>query len=122
MDAAVKQQILKQCYSKRFDEKYSRKHQYQDKATDVRNYVKLTPADIVDLLDTASAAARAPARRLLQLMQGRPWLPSATAHEGGTGDQRGVDNNLHITLKVGNTSYHLRCKEQPGLHVIQITG
>ncbi|MEO6919027.1 MAG: hypothetical protein ABI171_08460 [Collimonas sp.] len=122
MDAAVKQKILKQCYSKRFDEKYSRKHQYQDKATDVRNYVKLTPADIVDLLDTPSAAARAPARRLLQLMQGQPWLPSATAHEGGTGDQRGVDNNLHITLKVGNTSYHLRCKELPGLHVTQITG
>lgn len=122
MDAATKQKILKQCYSKRFDEKYSRRHQYQDKATDVRNYVKLTPADIIDLLDTASAAARAPARRLLQLMQGWPWLPSATAHEGGIGDQRGVDNNLHITLKVGNKSYHLRCKEQPGLHIIQITG
>ncbi|SFC32941.1 hypothetical protein [Collimonas sp. OK412] len=122
MDAATKQKILKQCYSKRFDEKYSRKFQYQDKATDVRNYVKLTPADIIDLLDTASASARSQARLLLQLMQGRPWLPSATAHEGGIGDQRGVDNNLHITLKVGDKSYHLRCKEQPALHVIQITG
>jgi hypothetical protein len=122
MDAAVKQRILKQCYSKRFDEKYSRKFQYQDKATDVRNFVKLTPADIVDLLDTPAAAARSTARNLLQLMQGRPWLPSATAHEGGIGDQRGVDNNLHITLKVGNTSYHLRCKEHPTLHIIQITG
>jgi len=120
MDAATKQKILKQCYSKRFDEKYSRK--FLDKATDVRNFVKLTPADIIDLLNTASTSARSQARLLLQLMQGRPWLPSATVHEGGTGDHPGVDNNLHITLKVGYRSYHLQCKEQPRLHVIQITG
>jgi hypothetical protein len=45
----------------------------------------------------------------------------ATAHEGGTGNARGVDNNLHITLKVGSISYHLRCKEAPALHIIHIT-
>ncbi|MFC5473584.1 hypothetical protein [Paraherbaspirillum soli] len=122
MDEAVKQQILSQCYSRRYDTEYRRQYQYQSDATDVRNYVKLKPAEIIDLLDNAAFTARAQARNLLQLMRVQLWLPSAAPHAGGTGDARGVDNNLHITLKVGNRSYHLRCKELPSLHVIQITG
>ncbi|NKI70228.1 hypothetical protein GN109_12430 [Collimonas pratensis] len=119
MDAATKQKILKQCYSKRFDEKYSRK--FQRKAIDVRNFVKLTPAGIIDLLNAASASARSQARLLLQLMQDGRGCRPRRCMKAGPGISPG-DNNLHITLKVGDRSYHLQCKEQPRLHVIQITG
>ncbi|MDY7226642.1 hypothetical protein [Hyalangium rubrum] len=63
------------------------------------------------------------ARRLIEDMRVKEWIITAGPHEGGKGDAtRGVDWNLHITLWIKRKSYHLTCKEQPQLHIIQISG
>jgi hypothetical protein len=114
MDANRVQRILSQC-----DHLWW--HQYQEDAPLRRVWAKLKPASVIELLDECAHAAKPMASELLRLMETRLWQLRATAHEGGTGNARGVDNNLHITLKVGSISYHLRCKEAPALHIIHIT-
>jgi hypothetical protein len=114
MDANRVQRILSQC-----DHLWW--HQYQEDAQLRRVWAKLKPATVIELLDECAHAAKPMASELLRLMETRLWQLRATAHEGGTGNARGVDNNLHITLKVGSISYHLRCKETPALHIVQIT-
>jgi hypothetical protein len=93
MDAKRTQRILKQCHEQWWG-------QYQEGSQARRVWVKLTPQQVLDLLDDCAYAAKHMARQVLM---------------------RGADRNLHITLQVGNISYHLRCKEAPVLHIIQIT-
>lgn len=98
--------------------------QYQNDTILRRVWVKLTPQHIIDLLFNCASAARFDARMMLTQMEtsGDKWRIRATAHEGGTGDHRGVDASLHITLKAGKFTYHLRCKETPTtLHISKIT-
>jgi hypothetical protein len=91
---------------------------------------KLTPERMVDLLASASSLPRYEpdgpstsylAGELLRNMQRKWWRIRAGLHTGGKGDERGVDYNLHITLTVGSTTYHVTCKEDPQLHIIRIT-
>jgi hypothetical protein len=117
MDAKREQRILDNCHPSWWK-------QYQGSSTTARLWAKLTPEIMIDLLSNCAYAANFQARQILQRMEtaNTPWLIRATAHQGGTGDnERGADENLHITLKAGGISYHLRCKESPRLHIIQIT-
>ncbi len=95
--------------------------QFQQKTMTERVWQKLTPSMVIGLLENAVVTQRAEARRLLQLMQSNVWRLTAAPHEGGTGDHRGADKNLHVTLSVGGRSYHLGCKEKPALHIVRIT-
>jgi len=96
--------------------------QYQPGLVNLRVWQKLDPELVVDLLANATFNARHNARTLVAQMQERPWRILATVHSGGKGDEaRGVDNNPHVTLMVNGTKYHLRCKESPRLHVVEIT-
>ena len=69
---------------------------------------------VVDLLVSASESRHIGVRRaanaLLEAMEDYgPWRVTASRHSGGTGDdRRGVDFNDHITVRVGNRSYHLQ--------------
>ena len=114
MDAKRTQKILGQCHPMWWG-------QFQVDDPQRRVWAKLKPAQIVDLLDNCAYSANFVARQLITLMETRTWRLRATAHQGGTGDDRGVDKSLHITVQVGNVSYHLRCKETPSLHIVQIT-
>ncbi len=107
-----------------------RSSQWQPTVTTSRVWQKLTPELLVDLLADTSAragfAAEGPstqylAGQLLRDMRRTDWVIRAGPHEGGKHGSTSEDENLHITVKVGSTSYHLRCKEQPTLHIIQIT-
>jgi hypothetical protein len=114
MDAKRVQRILTQCHPQWWG-------QFQEDDPARRVWAKLEPEQIIDLLDNCAYSARYTAREVLGLMETRVWRIRATAHAGGTGDTRGVDDNLHVTLQVGHISYHLRCKEAPALHIVQIT-
>jgi hypothetical protein len=114
MDAASTQRRLRMCHGKH-------RGQYQSDTTTEQVWQKLTPEMVLMLLEEAAYAARYQAKALLDLMENHVWLITAAPHEGGTGDQRGVDTNLHITVRVAGLSYHLRCKELPSLHIVQIT-
>jgi hypothetical protein len=116
MDAKRNQNILDNCHPLWWK-------QYQEDAQLLRVWAKLKPQTIIDLLEDCAFGARHAARQVLERMETSKdaWSIRATAHKGGTGDVRGVDGNLHITLNAGGITYHLRCKEQPQLHVIQIT-
>lgn len=102
----------------------------QPKGTAEMPWQKLTPERMVELLASASSLTRYEpegpstsylAGELLRDMQRKRWRIRAGPHTGGKGDERGADDNLHITLTVGNTTYHLVCKETPNLHIIRIT-
>lgn len=116
MDANRKQAILNNC-----DERWW--NQYQQDEPMRRVWAKLTPKVILELLDSPSGTARHAAREVLTRMETYKdhWQIRATAHQGGLGDARGVDESLHITLKAGGLKFHLRLKEKPRLHIIQIT-
>jgi hypothetical protein len=81
---------------------------------------------VVDLLVSASESRsmglRRAANALLEAMEDYgPWRVTASRHSGGTGDaQRGVDQNDHITVRVGNVSYHLQVTVSG--HLRRITG
>jgi hypothetical protein len=95
-------------------------------------WVKLSADRLLDLLGEAisrpapglgTMSTHSIAKRLVDEMRESSWVITASPHEGGKGDsERGVDWNLHITLKIKSKSYHLRCKAEPSLHIIQITG
>jgi hypothetical protein len=114
MDAASTERRLRMCHGKH-------RGQYQSDTITERVWQKLSPVMILMLLENAAQAARYQAKALLGLMENHTWRITAAPHEGGTGDQRGVDTNLHITVRVAGQSYHLRCKELPALHIVQIT-
>jgi hypothetical protein len=116
MDAQRTQRILANCHTLWWG-------QYQQDTELKRVWAKLKPQTIIDLLDNCAYSAKHTARQVLERMEtsSDKWLIRATAHQGGTGDARGADGNLHITLRAGGISYHLRCKETPVLHIIQIT-
>jgi hypothetical protein len=110
MDAKRTKRLLGNCHSKWWK-------QYPSSNTTSRVWAKLTPESIIDLLDNCAFGAKFEARQILVRMEQdtqNPWQIRATAQAGG-GD------NLHITLKAGGISYHLRCKEAPHLHITQIT-
>ena len=95
---------------RRFD---SSAGQYQDV------YQKVGPELICDMLDQCRGAIRPTASQLLEEMARRRWTISATLHEGGIGGGgRGADPSLHFTVRVGNRSYHLQCRENA--HVFYI--
>jgi hypothetical protein len=114
MDAKRAQRILGNCHPLWWG-------QFQEDDTQRRVWAKLRPEQIIDQLDNCAYTANFMAREVLGLMETRIWRLRATVHAGGTGDARGVDDSPHISLQVGTTSYHLRCKEMPSLHIIQIT-
>jgi hypothetical protein len=116
MDAKRQERLLKNCHpmwGKQFQS-----------GGDQKVWAKLTPQVIIDLLDNCAFGAKYQARQVLAHMEDerQNWQLRATAHVGGKeGSDRANDMNLHITINAGGISYHLRCKEQPQLHVIQIT-
>lgn len=115
MHANQREQIIRNCSDKW-------RGQYQPDGRAVRVWQKLGPAHIVDLLENAAASARIDARALLRRMATGPWRIGATVHRGGHGaGARGADPTPHITVSVVGGSHHLRCREQPGLHVVQVT-
>ena len=116
MDAKRRQALLTNCDARWWN-------QYQQSDAMRRVWAKLKPDVIIDLLDNPAGAARFAAREVLARMETPKdkWQIRATAHQGGTGDARGVDDSLHITLRAGGIMYHLRLKETPRLHIIQIT-
>lgn len=116
MDANRNQAILNNCDKNWWN-------QYQQDEPMRRVWAKLKPQLFIDLLDKSSGAARHAAREVLLRMETHKdkWQIRATAHQGGIGDVRGVDDGLHITLKAGGIKFHLRLKEKPLLHIIQIT-
>ena len=120
MDSKRKQAILNNC-----DERWFK--QFQQDTTVRRVWAKLEPELIINLLEESASAAHFAARGVLARMETHKdkWQVRATAHEGGTGDARGVDESLHITLKAGGITFHLRLKEKQNqknrLHITQIT-
>lgn len=114
MNSNQHEKITRNC-----SDKWNRKFQPGD--TRVQAWQKLGPGHIVHLLENAAFDARFDARELLQHLARLPWRIGATVHRGGHGDARGVDRTPHVTLSVTGRSYHLRCKELPALHVVQIT-
>lgn len=121
--AHIRQRIVSQYRGKRYS-------QYQPNSTTARVWQKLTPERVVELLDEVSA--RPPhqpdgpstsylAGQLLRDMQRSGWTIAAAPHQGGKHGSTSKDENLHITVRVGNTGYHLRCKEAPTLHIIELT-
>ncbi|MFD0739826.1 hypothetical protein ACFQZQ_11085 [Lysobacter koreensis] len=114
MHSNQREQAIRNC-----SHKWSR--QYQPGDTRVRSWQKLGPEHVIHLLETATAGARTDANALLRQLARSPWRIGATVHAGGNGDARGVDAQPHLTVAVAGRSYHLRCKEQPGLHVIGVT-
>ena len=96
--------------------------QYQPGSIDRRVWQKLGPGQIIELLAGAAHPARHAARSLVSQMQAHPWRILATIHEGGYGDaQRVADPAPHITLQVNGRKVHLRCREAPSLHIVEIT-
>ena len=116
MDAKRNQAILNNCNKNWWN-------QYQQDDAMRRVWAKLKPQIIIDLLEKSSGNARHAARQVLERMETHKdqWQIRATAHQGGKGDERGTDDSLHITLRAGGIMFHLRLKEQPALHIIQIT-
>ncbi len=117
MDAKRQERLLKNCHP-------MWGKQFQSGGTTQQVWAKLTPRTVIDLLDNCAASAKFQARQVLERMEDEKqnWQLRATAHVGGKeGSDRANDMNLHITINAGGISYHLRCKEQPVLHVIQIT-
>lgn len=115
MNGQLREKVIRNC-----SDKWSR--QYQPDGLGVRVWQKLGPEHVIKLLEDAAAPARAEANALLRQLASAPWRISATVHSGGKGDAtRAADPNAHITVSVGGRGYHLRCREQPGLHVIAIT-
>jgi hypothetical protein len=97
------------------------RHQYQEGASMRRVWAKLKPVNVIELLDECAHAAKPVASELLRLMETRLWQLAASAPEGAADQARASDNSLHLTLKVGSSSYQLRCKEAPALQIVQIT-
>jgi hypothetical protein len=123
MDAKRTKRLLGNCHSKWWKQ-YPSGSTATTTGSSSKVWAKLTPESIIDLLDNCAFGAKFEARQILVRMEQdtqNPWQIRATAHFGGTGDARGGDDNLHITLKAGGISYHLRCKEAPRLHITQIT-
>ena len=114
MDANRVQKILSQSHHLWW-------HQYQEDAPLRRVWARLKPASVIELLEGCAHATKPVAIDLLRLMETRIWQLAANAPEGAAGQARASDNSLHLTLKVGSSSYQLRCKEAPVLHIVQIT-
>jgi len=81
---------------------------------------------VVDLLVSAAATGHVGVRRaanaLLEAMEDYgPWRVLASEHRGGLGGAgRAMDQNAHITVRVGNTGYHLQTTLDG--HLRRITG
>ena len=81
---------------------------------------------VVDLLVSAAGTGHPGVRRaanaLLEAMEDYgPWLILASKHRGGVGGSgRSADRNAHITVRVGNTGYHLQTTVDG--HIRRITG
>jgi len=121
--AHIQQRIVSQYRGKRYS-------QYQPNSATARVWQKLTPERVVELLDDVSArppylpegaSTKYLASQLLRAMLRTEWTITAAPHQGGKHGSTSKDENLHITVRVGSTGYHLRCKEAPALHIIEIT-
>ena len=115
MNGQMKERIVRNC---------SRQGQDQPRTGDTgaRVWQKLEPEHIIRLLECAAADARSEAGALLRDLSRLPWRIGATIHGGGRGDAvRGADPRPHVTLTVAGRGYHLVCREQPVLHVVQVT-
>ncbi len=107
--------------------------QYQDRPDDAltRVWQKLTPEHVVDLLINASFRPRHTgsgeslsylAGGLLRSMRDSSWIIVGAPHAGGKNNSNSDDPNLHITVRVGSdNAWHLTCKEEPRLHLIDIS-
>lgn len=77
---------------------------------------------LVSATDSGHIGVRRAANALLEAMADYgPWRVTASRHVGGIGNSaRGVDQNEHITLRVGNVGYHLQVTVDG--HIRRITG
>lgn len=87
------------------------------------DWAKLSPGQVYDLLIVCKHSCRSPAAELRARMRRQGWTIAAAPHEGGKGGAgRGPDRNLHVTIRVGGRSYHLRLGGGPTrLHVSSIS-
>jgi hypothetical protein len=113
--------------------------QYQDAPDDMaRVWQKMRPEHIVDMLIAASSRPRYNpngestsylAGRLLREMLHHPWVIEGAPHAGGENGSTSLDPNLHIRVRIIvrngkdklTSPLHLICKEEPRLHIIDIT-
>jgi len=100
-----------------------RKHlgQFQRKDPKVREFQKLTPEMVYDLLANCGYSCRADARDLLCQMSVEEWTIKSAPKTGGFD----MSSPLHITLDVpldnSEPAYHLNCKEtNKGLVIIAV--
>lgn len=120
---SLKVRVLENC-----SEKWNRQFHIRQSATGERQWVKVTPEIIYQLLENVSGIERMKARHLLYKMADSKtkWRIDSTAKTGGIGDERGPDPDLHITISTCSPhrkKYHLKCKENSrgGLYVFRIT-
>lgn len=97
--------------------------QYQPPGQKIQVWEKLTPEQVFDLLYDTTGSVQSNANKLLRTMAEKKWRLNATLHEGGLGGGgRTPDKSLHITIQVGNASYHVKCFAKPhGLYPYEIT-
>lgn len=120
----LKIRVLENCSEKW----YGQMHIHQSDARE-RQWAKVTPKTIYQLLENVSGIERTQARHLLYEMADskKKWWICSTAKTGGIGDERGPDPELHITIRTyprgQKKEYHLKCKENSrgGLYVYRIT-
>ncbi|WP_434384922.1 hypothetical protein [Melittangium boletus] len=99
-------------------------------------YQKLTAEMVIDLIadanqrpmgysipgETPEDSRKYLAGTLLDSMRGKGWFVTAGIHEGGVGSAKhDPDPNPHFNLKItGVKQYHMVCKLEPRVHIIQI--
>lgn len=107
------QAIIRNC-----SEKWSRQHQVD---TRVQACQKLGPDHVIALLENAAFETRSQARELSRQLAQQPWRVDGTVHSGSPEGASSAVDDSYIALSVSGRRYHLRCKQLPVLHVVQIT-
>ena len=91
------------------------------RSTTIKEWEKLEPSQIYELLLKCQPRAHHEAKELIMHMVTKRWTLTATAHDTGSKKQ---NDRLHISIKIGNWKpHHLYCREIPGrgLQITKIT-
>ncbi|MCF6236920.1 MAG: hypothetical protein L3J70_11215 [Gammaproteobacteria bacterium] len=102
-------------------ERNFRRSRVAPRSTTIREWEKLEPKQIYELLQNCSLNARASAKKLIQVMADGAWRLKATAHVLGS---KNPNDRLHITIKIDKEkkAHHLYCREISDNRGLQITG
>jgi len=85
-----------------------------------KEWAKMKPEDIYNLLMSCSGHNKILAKNVLLKIAQKKWTITATAHTGG----KDANAPLHISIRpIGELAYHFNCKETPGkgLHIFEIS-